>query len=195
MDAARRRTLTGDDEGNDEDEGAMISTVEKVLFLKSIDLFSQIPGEELSQIALITDEVGFDTGDEIFREGEPGATLYFIIDGKVRIHSEGVGEDLAVLSERAVFGEMALLDSEPRSASATANTDVVLLKIERDDFNEILAEKPEIAQGIIKVLTRRLRNTLDRRRGGQSGAVPVAKAPPAAPPAASTTTTTREHAR
>ena len=171
----------------------MISTVEKVLFLKSIDLFSQIPGEELSQIALITDEVGFDTGDEIFREGEPGATLYFIIEGKVRIHSEGVGEDLAVLSERAVFGEMALLDSEPRSASATANTDVVLLKIERDDFNEILAEKPEIAQGIIKVLTRRLRNTLDRRRGGHSGAVPVAKAPPAAPSAASTTT--REHAR
>lgn len=155
----------------------MISTVEKVLFLKSIDLFSQIPGEELSQIALITDEVQFDAGDEIFREGEPGQTLFFIIDGKVRIHSDGVGEDLAVLSDRAVFGEMALLDSEPRSASATANTDVTCLKIERDDFNEILAEKGEIAQGIIKVLTRRLRNTLDRRRGGGfSGSVPVAPA-------------------
>ena len=154
----------------------MISTVEKVLFLKSIDLFSQIPGEELSQIALITDEVSFDAGDEIFREGDPGQTLFFIIDGKVRIHSDGVGEDLAVLSERAVFGEMALLDSEPRSASATANTDVICLKIERDDFNEIIAEKGEIAQGIIKVLTRRLRSTLDRRRSGQSGAVQPASA-------------------
>lgn len=156
----------------------MITTVEKVLFLKSIDLFSQIPGEELSQIALITDEVMFDAGDEIFREGEPGQTLFFILEGRVRIHSAGVTEDLATLGERAVFGEMALLDSEPRSASATSVTDLVCLKIERDDFNEILAEKGEIAQGIIKVLTRRLRDTLDRRRSsGHSGPVPVAPGP------------------
>jgi CRP/FNR family cyclic AMP-dependent transcriptional regulator len=140
----------------------VISTVEKVLFLKSIDLFSQIPGEDLSQIALITDEVIFEEGDEIFHEGDPGDTLYFVIDGKVRIHTGG--EDLAVLGERQVFGEMALLDSEPRSASATAQSSVVLLKILRDDFHEILAEKAEIAQGIIKVLTRRLRTTNDRRR-------------------------------
>jgi CRP-like cAMP-binding protein len=144
--------------------GRVIGTVEKVLFLKSIDLFSQIPGEDLSQIALITDEVAFEVGDEIFRQGDSGQTLYFIIEGKVRIHAEGVQGDLAVLGERAVFGEMALLDSEPRSAAATAVTDVVCLKIERDDFNEILAEKSEIAQGIIKVLTRRIRNTIDRQR-------------------------------
>ena len=155
----------------------MISTVEKVLFLKSIDLFSQIPGEDLSQIALITDEVDFDSGDEIFREGEPGQTLFFIVEGDVRIPSEGDIDDLAVLSERAVFGEMSLLDSEPRSASATANSDVRCLKIEREDFNEILAEKGEIAQGIIKVLTRRLRNTLERRRSGTSGAVPTSPTP------------------
>lgn len=150
-----------------------ISTVEKVLFLKSIDLFSQIPGEDLSQIALITDEVQFDSGDEIVRQGDNGQTLFLIIAGKVRIHVVGVAEDLAVLGERGVFGEMALLDNEPRSASATAVTDVVCLKIERDDFNEILAEKSEIAQGVIKVLTRRLRDTLDRQRVS-SGAVPVA---------------------
>lgn len=142
----------------------MISTVEKVLFLKSIDLFSQIPGEDLSQIAQITDEVQFEEGDEVFHEGDPGDTLYFVIDGKVRIHTGG--DELAVLGERQVFGEMALLDSEPRSASASALLDLTLLKIHRDDFNEILAEKSEIAQGIIKVLTRRLRNTLDRRRAG-----------------------------
>jgi CRP-like cAMP-binding protein len=155
----------------------MITTVEKVLFLKSIDLFSQIPGEELSQIALITDEVTFDGGDEIFREGDPGQTLYFILEGRVRIHSAGVAEDLALLGERAVFGEMALLDSEPRSASAMAVDDVVCLKIERDDFNEILMEKGEIAQGIIKVLTRRLRDTLDRRRHSVSGPMPPAPGP------------------
>ncbi len=153
-------------------QGPGIGTVEKVLFLKSIDLFSQIPGEDLSQIALITDELQFDSGDEIVRQGDNGQTLFLIIAGKVRIHAEGVADDLAVLGERGVFGEMSLLDNEPRSASVTAMTDVVCLKIERDDFNEILAEKSEIAQGVIKVLTRRLRDTLDRRR--LSGAVPVA---------------------
>jgi CRP/FNR family transcriptional regulator, cyclic AMP receptor protein len=144
----------------------VISTVEKVLFLKSIDLFSQIPGEDLSQIAQITDEVQFDEGDEVFREGDPGDTLYFVIDGKVRIHTGG--DEIAVIGERQVFGEMTLLDSEPRSASASAITDLTLLKIHRDDFNEILAEKSEIASGIIKVLTRRLRNTLDKRRSFSS---------------------------
>ncbi len=150
------------------DVGRVIGTVEKVLFLKSIDLFSQIPGEDLSQVALITDEVSFDAGDEIFRQGEAGQTLYFIIEGKVRIHADGVAGDLAVLGERQVFGEMALLDSEPRSAAATAVTDVVCLKIERDDFNEIMSEKGEIAQGIIKVLTRRIRSTIDRQRFSSS---------------------------
>jgi CRP-like cAMP-binding protein len=144
----------------------VISTVEKVLFLKSIDLFSQIPGEDLSQIAQITDEVHFEEGDAIFAEGDIGDTLYFVIEGKVRIHSGA--DEVAVLGERQVFGEMALLDSQPRSASASVISDVTLLKIQRDDFNEILAEKSEIAQGIIKVLTRRLRTELDRRRTAQT---------------------------
>ncbi len=153
----------------------MISTVEKVLFLKSIDLFSQIPGEDLSQIAQITDEIRFEEGEEVFHEGDPGDTLYFVIDGRVRVHRSGV--DIAVLGERQVFGEMSLLDSEPRSASVNAVTDLTLLKITRDDFNEILAEKGEIAQGIIKVLTRRLRSTLDLQRGLTSGPHPAAPGP------------------
>jgi CRP/FNR family transcriptional regulator, cyclic AMP receptor protein len=136
----------------------MISTVEKVLFLKSIDLFSQVPGEDLAQIAHITDELHYEEGDDIFREGEPGDSLFLVIEGKVRVHRGG--HALAELGQRQVFGEMALLDSEPRSASVSAVSDLTLLKIARDDFNEILAEKGEIAQGIIKVLTRRLRNTL-----------------------------------
>ncbi|MCP4500317.1 MAG: cyclic nucleotide-binding domain-containing protein [Deltaproteobacteria bacterium] len=141
----------------------MISTVEKVLFLKSIDLFSQIPGEDLAQIAQITDEVHFEEGDELFHEGDAGDTLYFVIEGQVRV-SKG-GRELALLGERQVFGEMALLDSEPRSASIVALSRLTLLRIARDDFNEILAEKTEIAQGVIKVLTCRLRAMLAQQRG------------------------------
>ncbi len=133
----------------------MISTVEKVLFLKGVDLFDSIPGEELSHIAQITEEVELRSAQTVFREGEHGDAMYLIVDGKVKVHS---GEKvLAELGAKQSFGEMSILDTEPRSASVTAMTDLTLLKIQRDDFTEILAEKPEISQGIIRVLTRRLR--------------------------------------
>jgi CRP/FNR family transcriptional regulator, cyclic AMP receptor protein len=133
----------------------VISTVEKVLFLKGVDLFKSIPGEELSHIAQITDEVEFTPTQEIFKEGEQGDAMYLIVEGKVRVHS---GEHtFAELGTRQCFGEMAILDEEPRSASVTALSELTLLKIRREDFAEILADKPEISDGIIKVLTRRLR--------------------------------------
>lgn len=138
----------------------MISTVEKVLFLKGVDLFSAIPGEDLAQIAQIADEVELDCGETIFREGDLGDSLYLIVTGRVRIHRGD--HEIAILGERQVFGEMALLDSEPRSASVTAVSDAALLRIQQEDFADILSEKSEIAQGIIKVLTRRLRGQLQK---------------------------------
>ncbi len=136
----------------------MISTVEKVLFLKSIDLFSQIPGEDLAAIALISTEVRRDQGDEVFAEGESGDALYMVIDGKVRVHKQE--RVIAELGERECFGEMAILDASPRSATVTSIAESNLLKITREDFQEIMTEKPEIAMGVIKVLTRRLRDAI-----------------------------------
>ncbi|MEO0592071.1 MAG: cyclic nucleotide-binding domain-containing protein [Myxococcota bacterium] len=138
----------------------MISTVEKVLFLKGVDLFESIPSEELSHIAQITDEVEFATGEEVFAEGDQGDAMYLIVDGSVKVHS---GEHVfAELGIRQCFGEMAILDAEPRSASITSLSELTLLKIRREDFAEILAEKPEISQGIIHVLTHRLREANKR---------------------------------
>jgi CRP/FNR family cyclic AMP-dependent transcriptional regulator len=139
----------------------VISTVEKVLFLKGVDLFSAIPGEDLSQIAQIADEVELDGGETVFKEGDPGDSLYLIVAGKVRVHKGAT--EIALLGERQVFGEMALLDSEPRSASITSVSEVTLLRIHQEDFADILSEKSEIAQGIIKVLSRRLRGQLNKK--------------------------------
>jgi CRP-like cAMP-binding protein len=135
----------------------VITTVEKVLFLKSIDLFRTLPSEELAQIAEITEEQPLSAGDVVFAEGEPGDALYLVVEGAVRVHQGD--RQLASLSVRDVFGEMAVLDSEPRSASVTVVSDAVLLKIGRDDFRDILNERPDIALGVIKVLSRRLRET------------------------------------
>jgi len=133
----------------------MISTVEKVLFLKGIELFSAIPGEDLAQLALVTDEVRREAGHVIIREGEVGESLYLLAAGRVQVLK--AGRPVAELGEREVFGEMALLDPGPRSATVQALTDVTMLCIRREDFSDIMAEKNEIARGIIQVLTRRLR--------------------------------------
>lgn len=138
----------------------MISTVEKVLFLKSIDLFRALPGEELARIAEIAEEQPLARGDQVFGEGEPGDALYLVVQGKVKAHKGD--KELARMEVRDVFGEISVLDSEPRSATVTVLEDAVLLKIGRDDFRDILSERPEIAMGVMKVLTRRLRETSRR---------------------------------
>ncbi len=136
----------------------MLSTLEKVLLLKSIDLFSRVAGEDLAQLALISTEESRESGEVIFSEGEPGDALYLVIDGKVRVHRDE--KLLAELGERECFGEMALLDSAPCSATVTALNAVNLLKIGRSEFHEILTDKPDIALGIISVLSRRLRDAM-----------------------------------
>ena len=96
----------------------MIATVEKVLFLKSIDLFSQIPGEDLARVAQIAEEISFEPKETIITEGEIGDSMYLIVDGQVQVFK---GSRLVVeLGERECVGEMAILDSEPRSATVAA---------------------------------------------------------------------------
>lgn len=138
----------------------MISTVEKVLFLKSIDLFSQIPGEDLARVALIASEVDFDRGDTLMSEGEIGDSMYLILEGQVEVTKGGLG--VTELGRRECVGEMAILDSEPRSATVQATAPTQALKLEREDFYELLYERMDIARGIIKVLCRRLRETTAR---------------------------------
>jgi CRP/FNR family cyclic AMP-dependent transcriptional regulator len=136
----------------------VLSTVEKVLFLKSIDLFSQIPGAELTQVAVIATEEAREAGEEIFGYGERGDALYLILEGELRVHREE--KVIAQLGVRECFGEMALLDAEPRSASVTTVRPSRLLKIGREEFQELLSDRPEIALGVIQVLTKRLRNVI-----------------------------------
>ena len=133
----------------------MISNIEKVLFLKDVELFAGISGEEIQHIAPITEEVEFPPQHSIFLEGDSGNSLYLIVSGEVRVHLGN--QELARLGPKACFGEMALLDAAPRSATVTSLTPLHLLRINQTDFFEILTEKPEISHGIIKTLTQRLR--------------------------------------
>ena len=133
----------------------MLSTIEKVIHLKSVNIFAQVPDNALASMAAALDLVEFIPNEQIFQKGDPGDALYIVVSGSVQIHD---GEHTVdTLGERAVFGEMALLDAEPRSASVTAVDDALLLRLPSDAFHELVEDHGEIARGIIHVLSQRLR--------------------------------------
>ncbi|MBI5186534.1 MAG: MFS transporter [Nitrospinae bacterium] len=135
-------------------KSAMISTLEKVLFLKSIDLFSQIPGQHLTQVAKVAKEAAFEKDETLMEQGEKGDYLYIIVEGEVKILING--KEVARRGKKECLGEMSILDSEPRTATVAAATDVVLLKIDGEDFSDLLSEYGELAKGIIRILKKRL---------------------------------------
>ena len=134
-------------------------TVEKVLFLKSAPLFSALDSEELAALADIAAEKEF-AGDEIiFEERQPAYHLYILVHGKVEVFRrlDSAEYPIATLGEKECFGEMAILDDEPRSASVKALDPTLVLKIDRESFRELIVERPQIAFAILKILGSRLR--------------------------------------
>ncbi|MEE8437196.1 MAG: cyclic nucleotide-binding domain-containing protein [Candidatus Neomarinimicrobiota bacterium] len=139
---------------------SMYSTLEKTIILKSISLFRNIPTEDLSHVAQITEEVQMEAETPIFKEGDRGDSLFIVVDGSVRIHKGS--RDLAEIGKGSFLGEMALLDKEPRSADATVLEKTTLFKISQGGFYEAMRSNMEIMQGIIKLLTGRLRKANEK---------------------------------
>ncbi len=133
----------------------MLSTVEKVFILKAVDIFAETPEEALAEVASILEEVEVKAGETLFEKGDPGHSLYIIVEGRVRVHDGQ--QTLAELDARDIFGEMALFESELRSASVTVLADTRLLRLDQAPFYELMADRNEVAWGIIRVLIRRIR--------------------------------------
>ena len=131
-------------------------TVQRILFLRNVPLFSGMPPGELRHIAGIAEEVVYTAGDPIIQQGDHGDSMFLIAEGEVRIHQNG--SELAILREQDYFGEMSILDGEPRSASAAAASDCLLLRINQSGFHDILSNHPEVALAIIRTLSQRLRS-------------------------------------
>jgi CRP/FNR family cyclic AMP-dependent transcriptional regulator len=129
--------------------------IEKVLILKSSEIFQNTAETELVELAGILEEVYLEPRVSLFSKGDPGNCMYFIFNGTVKIHD---GEHtLAVLGENEIVGELSVLDSESRSASATTQEECLLLKLEQEAFYEILMSNADILKGILKTLCKRLR--------------------------------------
>ncbi len=140
----------------------MLLTIEKVLILKSVNIFSSVPEAQLVDLATIVESVEFDAGEIIMQKGDLGSSMYIVADGKVRIFD---GEqELGILGDRTVFGDLAALDPEPRAASVQAVEDCTLLCIEGESLYELMAGNREVTRGIVQVLCDYARQNLARQK-------------------------------
>jgi CRP-like cAMP-binding protein len=134
--------------------------IERVLLLKSINLFQDTPETILAEMAHLMHELEVAEDTVIFREGEIGSCMYIIYKGSVQI-SKGQ-QTLAMLGEKDFFGELSLLDTENRSATAKAAKDSILYFIDQEPFYDLMESRPEVVRGIMRILSQRLRTANQR---------------------------------
>jgi CRP/FNR family transcriptional regulator, cyclic AMP receptor protein len=133
----------------------------KELLVRS-PLFAQLTSVELDRVAALLRRRRYRAGEPVFREGDPGTAFYVIDSGEVKIllgGSEGKEVVLSLLVPGEFFGELALLDGEPRSADAVATVPTELLLLPREDFLRFLREVPAVAVNMLAALSRRFRRT------------------------------------
>ncbi len=133
----------------------MYSVIEKVVLLQDIDVFKEVRVEDLAHLALIAEEVTFLPKDELYEMNESPDSLYLVIRGKVRLHTNG--EEIGVTEERGAVGVWALFDDEPRVATATALEHTETLRISREDFYDLLSDHVRIAESVLKSFARKLK--------------------------------------
>ena len=138
----------------------MLTVIEKVIFLQNVDVFLEVPTEQLAYLAAIAEETAFLKGDDIYKTEESSDAMYLVLEGKVKLHRDS--EEIALAGEKEVFGTWALFDEELRIVTATAIEDSKLLLIDREDFYDLLADNVQITQGILKTLVKRMRSLIDR---------------------------------
>lgn len=133
----------------------MLTVIEKVIFLQNIEVFSEVPTEPLAYLASIGEENSIRKGDQIYKENDPSDAMYLVLEGRIRLHRDDT--EVTVAGPKDVFGVWALFDEEPRVVTATALEDTLLLRIDREDFIDLLSDHVQITQGVLKALVKRLR--------------------------------------
>lgn len=145
----------------------MLTTIERVLTLQKNEIFAEVTTDGLAHLAAIAEEVEFQEGDALFREGDMPDACYLILTGNVELTrggrvelSVGAGDDIGV---------WALFDGEPRAFAARATENTHALKIIQEDFYDLLADHTDIIQSFFRTLVRRIRRVLTDRMTDTGG--------------------------
>lgn len=128
---------------------------EKVLILKNVPLFADVPEGVLSDIIIGGQEISAVEGTDIVKEGNKWNDLYILLQGQVKEHKNG--QDIREFNAPASFGELAALDAETAPAAFTAQEDSVLLKLSGEALYRLINEHKSLEKSLFKTLCRRLR--------------------------------------
>ena len=142
-----------------------LSAAARVALLRRTSLFAATPENVLSSIVPIMHEVPFADGQQIFAQGDLGASLFVVQAGQVGIFAGG--QQLTTFGPGDFFGELALLDAEPRSAAAVAQGAVTAFRLDQEDFYDVMEERPEVLRNILRVLCQRLRRQNEKSTAGR----------------------------
>ncbi|MFQ5671863.1 MAG: ATP-binding protein [Nitrospinales bacterium] len=132
---------------------------QKIKVLQSVDLLQVLSEQTLMRLCEHCNEIALEPGETLFEEGTLETSMYLILSGEI-IVSKGV-KQIATLGPGQYLGEMSLLESKPRSASAKAVNDTLLMEIRETEFNDYLANEPRALISMVKTLSSRIRNDLD----------------------------------
>ncbi len=136
-----------------------------IALLGRVPVFSTLSSEELERVARVTISRRFDAGAVVFKEGDEGSTCYIVRTGRaraIREHPDGRSITLAHFEPGDIFGEMAMLDGERRSATVEATEETEAIAILSADMHRLLREYPDISVKLIAALGQRLRETNER---------------------------------
>lgn len=137
-----------------------------ILLLKQLPFFADLPDDLLGQVVSMGQTRMFSAGELVFHQGDPPDGLYVLLDGRVRVFlADEQGQhdvELAVLSTGSLFGEMALLDGEPRSANVASVEPSRCLWLSRDEFLELLRSSSGLLESLLADLSRRVRGTQEK---------------------------------
>src|SRR5450759_1249940 len=149
-----------------DNEGMSTSTKDLIIpKLKAIPLFADLSTEDLDALSSLVNYKTLPKGAFVINQNEQGATLYLLVSGRVKVSLPSPdGRELALnyLDAPSHFGEMSLVDSEPRSADVIASTDLELLTLDAKDLSKAIQLQPRLALSLIATLSRRLRQTISR---------------------------------
>jgi len=135
-----------------------------------------VPAADMLHAKIGGETVNFPDGGVVFIKGDRGHSAYIVRSGKVEIRE--AGRVVEAMAEGEVFGEMALIDSEPRSASAVAVGPTELAVIDKAAFHKLVRDDPDFALAVMRLMSRRLRATLAAEKGiEERTTVPLAPLP------------------
>lgn len=132
-----------------------------VPILEQVPLFAGLSKRHLRRVAKLTSTARLRANVAVVREGSPGHTFFVVLAGRVQVVRGGA--ETATLAAGDYFGEMALLDRRPRSATVTTETETTVLRISAGPFHKLLRDEPTIALALLETLSMRVRD-LERTR-------------------------------